>query len=64
MNHKEIAPRVLSRELRSLTSLGLVHRRPYNVVPPRVEYRLTALGRTLLPVIADLLEWGKRHPAH
>ena len=45
-----IAPRVLSRELKSLAEWGLLHRRAYDVVPPKVEYRLTALGRTLLPV--------------
>jgi len=60
---KSIAPRVLSRELKSLAGLGLVQRRAYNVIPPRVEYRLTALGRSLLPVISKILEWGTRHPS-
>ena len=59
---KEVAPRVLSRELKSLVELGLLHRRVYEVIPPRVEYRLTALGRSLLPVISKILEWGTRHP--
>lgn len=59
---KAIAPRVLSRELKSLTELGLIHRKSYNVIPPRVEYRLTALGRSVLPVISKILEWGTRHP--
>jgi len=58
-----IAPRVLSRELKSLAGSGLVQRRAYNVIPPRVEYRLTALGRSLLPVITKILDWGARHPA-
>lgn len=58
---KEIAPKVLSRELKSLVDLGLIHRRAYNVVPPRVEYRLTAQGRTVLPVISKILEWGIKH---
>ena len=58
---KEIAPRVLSRELKSLVDLGLVLRRAYNVVPPKVEYRLTALGRSLLPVISVVIEWGRKH---
>ena len=60
---KEVAPRVLSRELKSLVGLRLIHRRAHNVVPPRVEYRLTALGRSLLAVIAKIVEWGKSHPA-
>ena len=59
---KALAPRVLSRELKSLADLGLIHRRAYNVIPPKVEYRLTALGRTLLPVISVLLEWRRKHP--
>jgi len=59
---KEVAPRVLGRELKSLVELGLIHRRAYNVIPPRVEYGLTALGRSLLPVIAKILDWGTRHP--
>jgi DNA-binding HxlR family transcriptional regulator len=58
---KGIAPRVLSRELKSLVELGLIQRRAYNVVPPKVEYRLTALGQTVLPVIATILEWGSKH---
>ena len=34
-----------------------------NVIPPRVEYRLTSLGRSLLRATSKILEWGKRHPA-
>lgn len=56
-----IAPRVLSRELRYLTDLGLVQRRAYDFVPPKVEYRLTVLGRTLLPIISDIVSWGAKH---
>lgn len=60
---KEVAPRVLSRELKSLVELRLIHRKAYNAVPPRVEYRLTALGRSLLAVITKIVEWGKKHPS-
>ena len=63
-NTKEVAPRVLSQDLKSLVTLRLIHRKAYNVVPPRVEYRLTTLGRSLLLVIAKIVEWGKRHPSH
>lgn len=59
---KGISPRVLGRELKSLAGLGLVHRRAYDSVPPKVEYRLTALGRTLVPIISAMVEWGARHP--
>jgi DNA-binding HxlR family transcriptional regulator/Tfp pilus assembly protein PilF len=58
-----VAARVLSRELKSLVELGLIHRKAYNEIPPRVEYRLTSLGRSLLPVIAKILDWGTRHPS-
>ncbi len=62
-NAREVAPRVLSRELKSLVALGLVRRKAHNIIPPRVEYRLTALGRSLLNVIAKIVEWGNRHPS-
>jgi DNA-binding HxlR family transcriptional regulator len=45
----EIAPRVLSRELKALTETGLIDRKDYGVVPPKVEYRLTARARVLCP---------------
>jgi len=41
----EIAPRVLSRELKALTESGLIDRKDFGVVPPRVEYRLTRQGQ-------------------
>ena len=57
----EIAPRVLSRELKALTESGLIERRDYGVVPPRVEYRLTRKGRSFVPVISAIRDWGARH---
>ena len=57
----EIAPRVLSRELKALAQNGLISRQDYGVVPPKVEYRLTAKGRSFVPVIAQIREWGHRH---
>lgn len=59
----EIAPRVLSRELKSLTESGLIDRRDYGVVPPKVEYRLTRKGKSFVPVIAAIRNWGARHLA-
>ena len=58
-----IAPRVLSRELKALTESGLVDRRDYGVVPPKVEYRLTRKGKSFIPVIAAIRNWGARHLA-
>ena len=59
----EISPRVLSRELKALTGSGLIERRDYGVVPPKVEYRLTRKGRNFVPVIAAIRDWGARHLA-
>jgi len=59
----EIAPRVLSRELKALAGSGLIDRRDYGVVPPKVEYRLTRKGRSFVPVIAAIRDWGSRHLA-
>src|SRR6202158_6500840 len=57
----EIAPRVLSRELKALTQAGLIDRKDYGVVPPKVEYRLTRVGRSFVPIVAAIRRWGARH---
>ena len=59
----EIAPRVLSRELKALTEQGLIDREDFGVVPPKVEYRLTRKGKCFVPVIAAIRNWGARHLA-
>jgi DNA-binding HxlR family transcriptional regulator len=59
----QIAPRVLSRELKALTASGLIDRKDFGVVPPKVEYRLTRKGRSFLPVISAIRSWGARHLA-
>jgi DNA-binding HxlR family transcriptional regulator len=59
----EIAPRVLSRELKALTESGLIDRKDFGVVPPKVEYRLTRKGGTFVPVVAAIKDWGARHLA-
>ena len=53
-----VTPRVLSRELKELQSRGLIHRKQYPVVPPKVEYSLTALGKSLIPVVRQVIKWG------
>jgi DNA-binding HxlR family transcriptional regulator len=57
----EIAPRVLSRELKALAALGLIERTEYQVVPPKVEYTLTPLGHSMLPIIGQISEWGTQY---
>jgi DNA-binding HxlR family transcriptional regulator len=53
--------RVLTAQLRELEADGLVERTIYPEVPPRVEYKLTQLGRSLEPVIQALGSWGADH---
>ena len=53
-----ITQRMLTLQLRELEADGLSHRKAYPVVPPKVEYSLTAFGRTLLPVIDAMHAWG------
>jgi len=55
---KPVTPRILSRELRELEERGLISRRAYPVVPPKVEYSLTERGRTLIPVLVEIVRWG------
>jgi DNA-binding HxlR family transcriptional regulator len=54
-----ISPRTLSLRLRALEEQGIVERRTYPEVPPRVEYELTDKGRALLPLIDDMRQYGR-----
>jgi len=55
----DISSRVLSSTLRTLEADGLISRKVYPVVPPKVEYRLTDVGISLLPIIRQLTEWAQ-----
>lgn len=55
----DISPRILANTLRTLEADGLIDRRYYQKVPPRVEYSLTATGRSLVPIINQLTEWAQ-----
>ena len=54
-----ISPRTLSLRLRELEAEGVVERRTYPEVPPRVEYALTEKGQALLPIIEQMREFGR-----
>jgi DNA-binding HxlR family transcriptional regulator len=54
-----ISPRTLSLRLRALEEHGIVERRTFPEVPPRVEYSLTAKGLALLPLIDDMRRYGR-----
>ena len=55
---KPITPRILSRELKDMTELGLLHREEYPVVPKKVEYSLAPPGKALLPILSEIVRWG------
>lgn len=58
-----ISQRMLTVTLRSLEEDGLVLRKLYAEIPPRVEYELTPLGKSLLDVMMNLGEWASKHEA-
>ena len=53
-----VSQKVLTAQLRDMEACGLVDRRVYAEVPPRVEYSLTELGRSLRPILAAMWAWG------
>lgn len=57
----EATPRVLDMQLKELADDGLVAKTVYPEQPPRSEYALTPLGRTLLPIIDSMIEWGNNN---
>ena len=54
----EATPKMLTQQLRELEANGLVHREVYPVIPPKVEYSLTETGRSLMPVLVAMSDWG------
>ena len=52
---------MLSQSLKELEASGIVHREQYNEVPPRVEYTLTDKGKSIIPPLMKLGEWGGSH---
>ena len=51
-------PKMLTQQLRELETHNLVHREVYAVIPPKVEYSLTDTGRSLLPILVAMRDWG------
>lgn len=54
----DISPKVLTETLKNLESDGLISRRLYAEIPPRVEYSLTPLGQSLMPHLSGLILWA------
>ena len=58
-----VSQKVLTAQLRDMEAKGLVTRRVYAEVPPRVEYSLTDLGRSLKPILDAMWSWGEEYKA-
>jgi DNA-binding HxlR family transcriptional regulator len=58
---EKISTNILAERLKRLERYGLIERRRYQQHPPRDEYYLTVRGHDLLPVLRELVNWGKRH---
>lgn len=56
-----ITPKMLTQQLREMEAKNLVAREVYPVVPPKVEYSLTELGRSLMPVLVAMRDWGSAY---
>jgi DNA-binding HxlR family transcriptional regulator len=58
---KGVTQKMLTQQLREMERNGLVERKIYAQVPPKVEYSLTDLGASLQPVVEAMCEWGEEH---
>lgn len=57
----DISQRMLTVTLRRLENDGLISRKVYAEIPPRVEYTLTDMGQSLIPLISNLVDWALEH---
>jgi DNA-binding HxlR family transcriptional regulator len=56
----DITEKMLSLQLRSLEVDGIIKRKVYAEVPPKVEYSLTSFGKTMVPMIEEIAKWGRK----
>ena len=54
-------PKMLTQQLRELEAQQLIHREVFPIIPPKVEYSLTDLGRSLLPILVAMRDWGANY---
>lgn len=57
----QATPRMLSKQLKELEEDGVINRVLYPVVPPKTEYSLTDMGKTLVPIVEALCQWGEHY---
>lgn len=60
----DISPKVLTETLKTLETDGLVKRKLYAEIPPRVEYSLTEVGKSLIPILNNLIAWALDNAAY
>ena len=53
-----ITPKMLTQQLRELEARRLIHREVFPIVPPKVEYSMTELGKSLMPILVAMRDWG------
>lgn len=58
---KNATPKMLTQQLRELESQKLIHREVFPVIPPKVEYSLTDTGRSLMPILVAMRDWGAEY---
>ncbi|MDR3642406.1 MAG: helix-turn-helix domain-containing protein [Candidatus Doudnabacteria bacterium] len=56
-----ITQKMLTQELREMENDGLVNRKVFAEIPPKVEYSLTAYGKSLEPILKSMSQWGEKH---
>lgn len=58
---RSATPRMLTHQLRELEEQALIKRKVYPVVPPKVEYSMTELGQSLMPILSEMRDWGAQY---
>lgn len=56
-----VTPKMLTQQLRELEAQKLISRKVFPVVPPKVEYSLTEMGRSLMPILSAMRDWGAEY---
>ena len=59
-----VTQKMLTQQLREMERDCIINRKVYPVVPPKVEYSLTEYGKTLMPIVNAISEWGEQHAEH
>ena len=58
---KNATPKMLTQQLRELEAQKLINREGFPIIPPRVEYSLTELGHSLMPILVAIRDWGAKY---